>query len=101
MPSRVFRARVSGPNAVRLLITFGKQEQIAAEIVGYGSVSAESPIYELYLFSQESQPWLLDALRLIQHFDDEIAWIGFASADDYWDIPPKTERVSFPPTDRN
>ena len=89
IPSKVFRARVSGPNAVTLLITWGAQQQIVTIVDGSGGVSAQSPIPSMYVFSEKYQTEFLGDLRLTQHFDDEIHWLGLNTVDAYWNASSK------------
>ncbi len=87
-PTKVFRNRVSGPNSVNLLITFGKDEQIIGEVSASNSLNAQSPISDLYLANQQYSELLLDDIRAIRHYDYEIKWLGYASVDIYWANPP-------------
>jgi hypothetical protein len=87
-PIKVFRNRVSGgPNTENLLLVLGEHQQIFAVVVVTESLNADSPITDLVLVDSQKSGWILDDIRTIWHFDDEIAWLGFAPVDDYLTTP--------------
>src|SRR5262249_30089787 len=83
IPRRVFRNRVNGPNTIILLITFGDKQQIIAVVVGTGRVEPMSPIVELIVLAEQEADTLTGDIRMIDHFDYEVSWLGFASVDRY------------------
>jgi hypothetical protein len=87
-PSRIYRVNATGPNAVILLLVFGQYGQIIAVVDGYFSVHADSPIASLWLLPARYSESYLGDIRMIQHFDDEIPWLGYASVEDYWALEP-------------
>jgi hypothetical protein len=87
-PDRVFRARVSGPNTVPLLLTFKNTSHLVVFITGYGEVNRESPVDVLVVLAEQSQYVLRDII-MTRHFENEIDWIGFASVEKYWQLPSK------------
>ena len=88
IPIKVFRNRVSGgPNTENLLLVLGENQQVLAVVVATGSLNANSPITDLILVTAQNRGWMLDNIRMIWHFDDEIAWLGFVPIDDYLSAP--------------
>ena len=88
-PVRVFRRRVNGPGGVSLLIVFGEDQTIIADISGYDSVNADSPVRSLTVIAKVDQEWRLGDILMVEHWDYEINWLGFASADAYLSQAPK------------
>jgi hypothetical protein len=87
-PVKVFRNRVSGgPNTANLLLVLGEKQQILAWVVATGSLNANSPITDLIMVNSQESGWILVEIRMIWHFDDEIAWLDFAPVDDYLTAP--------------
>jgi hypothetical protein len=84
VPARVFRNPVAGPNTVNLLLVFGERHQIFAALSIIGIATDNSPIDTLILASPQEREVVLDDLRTQWHYDTEISWLGFQSADSYW-----------------
>jgi hypothetical protein len=85
VPSRIFRARISGPDTVILLIVWGPQEQILTVVDGFHRVDSTSPITGILLTAPGNRVYALNDVRFRWHFEDEVGWHGFTSVDTYWD----------------
>jgi hypothetical protein len=88
IPVRVFRNRINGPGVVSLLLVFGEDQRIAAEVTGYGSVNSDSPVRSLIVFAKEDRNWRLGDYLMIGHWDHEIEWRGFAPMEAYLNQAP-------------
>jgi hypothetical protein len=84
-PVKVFRHRSNGPNTVNLLVIFGNDMQIAANVIGTQKLDRNSPIEYMVLFGYQDRKFRLTDLRVIQHYDYEISWLGFVSVENYLD----------------
>jgi hypothetical protein len=83
IPSKVFRARTSGPNVIALLLTFENHPELVVVVIGINEVNASSPIRDLFVLAKQSE-YVLEDIRAQGHFEDEITWMGFASVNEYW-----------------
>jgi hypothetical protein len=88
-PVRVFRSRINGPGGISLLIVFGEDQTIAADVEGFESVNAESPIRYIHVFAREDQGSPLEDVLMIEHWDYEIDWLGYAPIDAYLNQAPQ------------
>ncbi len=95
-PVRVFRNRTNSPSIVNLLLVFGEDERIVAQVTGFGSISAESPVFSLTVLAKEDRDWRLGDILMIQHWDYEIEWKGFAPMEAYLNQAPPDFQTSKP-----
>ncbi len=83
-PEQTFRIRATGPNVVVLLTSF-ENGSILAEIVAVDQVGPNSEIDHLRIIAPYYVESGLEELTLIQHFDDEVTWLGYAPIEAYWE----------------
>ncbi len=82
-PQRVFRNRTHGPNALNLLIVFGADMNLMAQVCAIGAVSPNSSVCDLTIAAPQDKDWVLQDIQVTQHYDYEISWLGFDSRENY------------------
>jgi hypothetical protein len=87
-PTRAYRIAATGPDTIVLLLVFGAYHQTIAAVNAHTSLHADSAITDLWLVPPQDSDNYLEDIRSKWHFDDEIAWLGYASVDDYWAEAP-------------
>lgn len=87
-PTQVFRGNVNALGGVNLLIAFDR-DGLAAGLYDT-QISSASPVTILYSLDPSSSNDLLSFILVKGHYH-EISWIGFASADDYLNLPSPPE----------
>jgi hypothetical protein len=85
VPDRVFRIRVTGPNAISLILTFENRPHVAVTVVGIGQIDQNSKIDSISVFSPATESYQFEYQR--RYHPDEIRWIGYASNEEYWQLP--------------
>ncbi len=87
-PANVYRINVTGPDTIILLLVFGQRAHIMVAVDAHTLVNSYSAITSLWFVAPQLSENVLNDIRLRRHFDDEIAWLGYASVDDYWAEAP-------------
>ncbi len=84
IPHRVFRNNVvANSNQINFLITFGKDDDMIAEMSPQDKLNARSAIRNLTFSYAPEADWVLFGELLRGNYRDEIDWIGYAEVSDY------------------
>lgn len=83
-PTQVFRGNVNPLGGINLLIAFDRNDIVVG--LYDTQISPESPITILYSLDPDLSESLLGTILTVKNFQ-EISWIGFASVEDYLDLP--------------
>jgi hypothetical protein len=90
-PQRVFRGELGGPNdTFGLTILFTGDTNIIASVVGIGEIGPNSRIDYLILAADQEVDARLSSISGLSdtHRYVEIPWIGYASKEEYDNLPP-------------
>jgi hypothetical protein len=87
-PIQAFRGDINPPGEVNLLIALNQDGLVVG--IHDAQISPASPVTTLYALDPDLSTNLLGTLLMVKNYH-EIFWIGFASAEDYLDLPSPPE----------